>query len=329
MKDDNIRISAGEHKGKFLTGIKMVQPGLRAPKKYYVSYGNLNKQDLIHELPIDEVSLRLLFVEWNLPYFLNSLVSGKFTRLPRGAPASAPEPVRETGKSSGGVARSGPPERRHPGCDPTYVQGSTERHCAKFAMAKCIQHFGLVDKKLRCFHSRIAGLEDSLKPHRQLSSVFNGPLVPGWQGLLKPYKGLTAIPDEKQEWPLLVGIGETNGRDDHSVVIMHNLIFDANFDKPLTRSAANLDKVCISGRFKRAAEMVLMQPASPKLRCINCERIVESGLWGRRRPIRVTFATASIMHQLFEDASCSWCQLKSVPCNHLELLKVRKHIHLD
>jgi hypothetical protein len=81
-----------------------------------------------------------------------------------------------------------------------------------------------------------------------------------------------------QEWPLLVGVEETNGRDDHSVVIMRNLIFDANNDKPLARSAANLDRICISGRFKRAAEMVLMQPASPKLRHINCEMIAKAGL---------------------------------------------------
>jgi len=145
-------------------------------------------------------------------------------------------------------------------------------------MAKCVKYFGLVDKKMRGFHSRIAGLGDSLNPHSQLADVFNSRLVPGWQGLRKPYKGLTAIPDEVQEWPLLVGIGEMNGRNDHSVVIMRNLIFDANQDAPQILSAASLDQASITGTYSCASEMVSMRPASLKLCQINCERMAEAGL---------------------------------------------------
>ena len=62
-KDDNIPINDGEHKGKYMTGVKMVRSGSMGPKKYFESYGNLTEKDSFHEIPIDECALRFLFLD--------------------------------------------------------------------------------------------------------------------------------------------------------------------------------------------------------------------------------------------------------------------------
>jgi hypothetical protein len=150
-----------------------------------------------------------------------------------------------------------------------YQQGKFDAKCVPFAVANCAWYHGHMDRAGHLLHRRYAGLAeikhfDSMK---QMADFVHDDVL-GWQ--VTKLSTALSLPSS-QLWPILAGVNESNGRQDHACVIMRNMIFDANEECHLALSQEHLNHICIGedNTLVRLGPFYTLRPASKELRRRN------------------------------------------------------------